>query len=289
VVWVQSVAGTWCFSLSVSEFYEQDEILKLRAAALKKEESDIQIELEKLEKERNLHIRELKRIQSEDSSRSAMIMICLQLVYCFNSGSSGTCMGDVFQSVVTSPCTVGCLMIQLQREVLVICIFEIISCCHYVNKTWMMLSVCLFVQSCCRNLKGTFDNCCLTSRMHVLWLNHQCHCTFRELNDIAGMIYLMDTCHFHNLFPGVPGMCCWSWGVIDVKSSHCWIPILTLASNEDSCWLNLILFSSTELTVHHKYGLRVAAAELSWRVNYVELRGVFTDWSLSSVVLVLQV
>ena len=58
-----------CCSLSVSEFYEQDEILKLRAAALKKEESDIQIELEKLEKERNLHIRELKRIQSEDSSR----------------------------------------------------------------------------------------------------------------------------------------------------------------------------------------------------------------------------
>jgi len=33
----------WC-SLSVSKFYEQDEILKLKAAALKKEESDIQIE-----------------------------------------------------------------------------------------------------------------------------------------------------------------------------------------------------------------------------------------------------
>jgi tousled-like kinase len=55
--------------LSMSEFYEQDEILKLRSASLKKEESDIQLELEKLEKERNLHIRELKRIQSEDASR----------------------------------------------------------------------------------------------------------------------------------------------------------------------------------------------------------------------------
>ena len=53
----------------MSDFYEQDEILKLRAAGLKKEESDIQLELEKLEKERNLHIRELKRIQSEDASR----------------------------------------------------------------------------------------------------------------------------------------------------------------------------------------------------------------------------
>lgn len=53
----------------MSDFYEQDEILKLRSAGLKKEESDIQLELEKLEKERNLHIRELKRIQSEDASR----------------------------------------------------------------------------------------------------------------------------------------------------------------------------------------------------------------------------
>ena len=60
-----------CYSLSLCEFYEQEDILKLRAAALKKEESDVQIELEKLEKERNLHIRELKRIQSEDSSRSS--------------------------------------------------------------------------------------------------------------------------------------------------------------------------------------------------------------------------
>jgi len=51
------------------EFYEQDEILKLRAASLKKEDSDLQLELEKLEQERNLHIRELRRIHSEDTSR----------------------------------------------------------------------------------------------------------------------------------------------------------------------------------------------------------------------------
>ena len=36
---------------------------------LKKEDSDLQVELEKLERERNLHIRELKRIHNEDSSR----------------------------------------------------------------------------------------------------------------------------------------------------------------------------------------------------------------------------
>jgi tousled-like kinase len=53
----------------MEEYYEQDEILKLRQAGLKKEDADHQVELEKLERERNLHIRELKRIHNEDNSR----------------------------------------------------------------------------------------------------------------------------------------------------------------------------------------------------------------------------
>lgn len=55
--------------LTICEFYEQDEIMKLRQASLKKEDTDLQMELEKLEQERNLHIREMKRIHSEDTSR----------------------------------------------------------------------------------------------------------------------------------------------------------------------------------------------------------------------------
>lgn len=55
--------------MNAAEFHEQEEILKLRATILKKEDSDLQVELEKLERERNLHIRELKRIHNEDSSR----------------------------------------------------------------------------------------------------------------------------------------------------------------------------------------------------------------------------
>ncbi|XP_060066938.1 serine/threonine-protein kinase tousled-like 2 [Ylistrum balloti] len=55
--------------MTLAEFYEQDEILKLRQASLKKEDADLQLELEKLERERNLHIRELKRIHNEDNSR----------------------------------------------------------------------------------------------------------------------------------------------------------------------------------------------------------------------------
>lgn len=56
-------------SLTHQEYYEADEILKLRQNALKKEDSDLQLEMEKLERERNLHIRELKRIHNEDQSR----------------------------------------------------------------------------------------------------------------------------------------------------------------------------------------------------------------------------
>ncbi|KAL3187436.1 hypothetical protein MRX96_025502 [Rhipicephalus microplus] len=54
--------------LSWYEYYEQEEILKLRQVSLKKD-TDLQVELEKLERERNLHIRELKRIHNEDQSR----------------------------------------------------------------------------------------------------------------------------------------------------------------------------------------------------------------------------
>ncbi|RMX47334.1 hypothetical protein pdam_00012596 [Pocillopora damicornis] len=55
--------------LSPMEYHEREEILKLRAIALKKEETDLQMELEKLDRERNLHIRESKRIHNEDNSK----------------------------------------------------------------------------------------------------------------------------------------------------------------------------------------------------------------------------
>uniref|UniRef100_A0A6Q2XYI3 non-specific serine/threonine protein kinase n=1 Tax=Esox lucius TaxID=8010 RepID=A0A6Q2XYI3_ESOLU len=54
--------------LSLAEYHEQEEIFKLRLGYLKKEEAEIQAELERLERVRNLHIRELKRIHNEDNS-----------------------------------------------------------------------------------------------------------------------------------------------------------------------------------------------------------------------------
>uniref|UniRef100_A0A3P8WP41 non-specific serine/threonine protein kinase n=1 Tax=Cynoglossus semilaevis TaxID=244447 RepID=A0A3P8WP41_CYNSE len=54
--------------LTLAEYHEQEEIFRLRLGHLTKEEAEIQAELERLERVRNLHIRELKRINNEDSS-----------------------------------------------------------------------------------------------------------------------------------------------------------------------------------------------------------------------------
>jgi len=51
------------------EFHERDEILKQRSLAVKRDETDLQFELDRLERQRSLHIRELKRIANEDNSQ----------------------------------------------------------------------------------------------------------------------------------------------------------------------------------------------------------------------------
>uniref|UniRef100_A0A7N8XZW9 non-specific serine/threonine protein kinase n=1 Tax=Mastacembelus armatus TaxID=205130 RepID=A0A7N8XZW9_9TELE len=66
--------------LTLAEYHEQEEIFKLRLGHLKKEEAEIQAELERLERVRNLHIRELKRINNEDSSATP---ICVLRRVCF--------------------------------------------------------------------------------------------------------------------------------------------------------------------------------------------------------------
>lgn len=53
----------------MDEFYEQMEIYDLRKQLLLKEDKEITSELERLDRERNLHIREIKRIANEDASR----------------------------------------------------------------------------------------------------------------------------------------------------------------------------------------------------------------------------
>ncbi len=54
--------------ISINEFHERDEVLKIRMLACKRDENELQFELDRLERERSLHIRELKRINNEDNS-----------------------------------------------------------------------------------------------------------------------------------------------------------------------------------------------------------------------------
>uniref|UniRef100_A0A2K6Q9K8 Protein kinase domain-containing protein n=1 Tax=Rhinopithecus roxellana TaxID=61622 RepID=A0A2K6Q9K8_RHIRO len=56
-------------TLTLAKYHEQEEIFKLRLGHLKKEEAEIQAELETLERVRNLYIRKLKRIHNENNSQ----------------------------------------------------------------------------------------------------------------------------------------------------------------------------------------------------------------------------
>ncbi|KAB0391052.1 hypothetical protein E2I00_009433 [Balaenoptera physalus] len=77
--WTDGFAFQNLVKLTLAEYHEQEEIFKLRLGHLKKlvivpslhfqEEAEIQAELERLERVRNLHIRELKRINNEDNSQ----------------------------------------------------------------------------------------------------------------------------------------------------------------------------------------------------------------------------
>eukprot|EP01117_Protostelium_nocturnum_P012976 TRINITY_DN4804_c0_g1_i1.p1 TRINITY_DN4804_c0_g1~~TRINITY_DN4804_c0_g1_i1.p1 ORF type:complete len:683 (+),score=211.14 TRINITY_DN4804_c0_g1_i1:73-2121(+) len=55
-------------SHEIENLLRQEEILKLRLHAIKKEETDLSVEREKLLLEKNRHIREIKRINDEDAS-----------------------------------------------------------------------------------------------------------------------------------------------------------------------------------------------------------------------------
>ena len=52
----------------MEDFFQQKEQIDVRQMALKKEETELGAERKELERERNLHVRELKRIANEDAS-----------------------------------------------------------------------------------------------------------------------------------------------------------------------------------------------------------------------------
>ncbi|CAF0973801.1 unnamed protein product [Rotaria sordida] len=55
--------------MTLKDWFEYDEILRLRQSTWKREECDLVQDVEKLDRERNIHIRELKRLHHEDHSK----------------------------------------------------------------------------------------------------------------------------------------------------------------------------------------------------------------------------
>jgi tousled-like kinase len=55
--------------ITLKDWCEYDEALRLRQLTLKREEYDLNQDLEKLDHEKNIHIQELKRLYNEDHSR----------------------------------------------------------------------------------------------------------------------------------------------------------------------------------------------------------------------------
>jgi hypothetical protein len=63
------ISNTSSSVMTLKDWHEYDEVLRLRQLTLKREEYDLAQDLEKLDRERNIHIRELKRLYHEDHSR----------------------------------------------------------------------------------------------------------------------------------------------------------------------------------------------------------------------------
>ncbi|UJR38441.1 hypothetical protein I4U23_031109 [Adineta vaga] len=63
------ISNSSSLTMTLQDWYEYDEVLRLRQLTLKREECDLAQDLEKLDRERNVHIRELKRLYNEDHSR----------------------------------------------------------------------------------------------------------------------------------------------------------------------------------------------------------------------------
>ena len=54
--------------ITLQEYYELEEIGRLRLGVLKKEETELLSDLDRLSIERDLHIREVRRIRDEDQA-----------------------------------------------------------------------------------------------------------------------------------------------------------------------------------------------------------------------------
>ncbi|CEF65993.1 Serine/threonine-protein kinase tousled-like 2 [Strongyloides ratti] len=152
--------------LTVEEYYEQDEILRLRREHLKKEEADVQMEKDRLERERNLHIRELKRVQYEENSRFKTYeelnnrYLCLSLL-----GKGG--FSEVWRAF------------DLEENRYVACKI------HHVNKDWKEDKKANYVKHAVRekDIHKSLDHPRIVRLFDLFTIDNHCFCTVLEYCD----------------------------------------------------------------------------------------------------------
>uniref|UniRef100_A0AC35U0C3 Protein kinase domain-containing protein n=1 Tax=Rhabditophanes sp. KR3021 TaxID=114890 RepID=A0AC35U0C3_9BILA len=152
--------------LTIEEYTEQDEILRLTRENLKKSEADIQIEKDKLDRERNLHIRELKRVQYEENSRFNKFeelhkrYLCLSLL-----GKGG--FSEVWKAF------------DLEENRYVACKI------HHVNKEWKEDKKANYVKHAIRekDIHKSLDHPRIVRLSDLFTVDNHCFCTVLEYCD----------------------------------------------------------------------------------------------------------
>ncbi|CAI5446029.1 unnamed protein product [Caenorhabditis angaria] len=149
--------------INYQEYIELDEIYKLRREHLKKEEMDLQIEREKLDRERQLHIRELKRASNESAStykdhsllNKRYLMLCLL-------GKGG--FSEVWKAF------------DIEENRYVACKI------HHVNKDWKEEKKANYVKHAMRekDIHKSLDHCRIVKLYDLFTIDNHSFCTVLE-------------------------------------------------------------------------------------------------------------
>lgn len=145
------------------EYGQREEILKLRMLSIKKEENDLYEELEKLEREKNLHIRAIKRIKEQDKSQYNNFPILNErylLVELLGKGG----FSEVFK---------GFDLVEMHY----------VACkLHSLNNQWTEEKKENYIKHACReyNIHKALNHCRVVGLLDVFEIHHDAFCTVLE-------------------------------------------------------------------------------------------------------------
>uniref|UniRef100_A0A1I7X6Y1 Protein kinase domain-containing protein n=1 Tax=Heterorhabditis bacteriophora TaxID=37862 RepID=A0A1I7X6Y1_HETBA len=149
--------------ISYQEYIELDEIYKLKREHVKKEESELQADKEKLDRERQLHLRELKRASNERDSRyKDHEMLNKRYLLLSLLGKGG--FSEVWRAF------------DLEENRYVACKI------HHVNKEWKEEKKANYVKHAMRekDIHKTLDHCRIVKLFDLFTIDNHSFCTVLE-------------------------------------------------------------------------------------------------------------